>query len=246
MPKQQHREPKIEMLHVDCMDYMKDHPDNAFDLAICDPPYFGGPGTSGYFGNGYSSIGVKRAKYYKYINSKSWDLPTPEYFVELKRVSVNQIIWGANHFSNLFNSSSPAWIVWDKDNFSSTFADAELAYTSFDTAVRIFKFRWNGMLQGDMKNKERRIHRTQKPVKLYEWQFKNYAKPGDKILSTHGGSGSDCIACDKMGFDLVWMDKDQVCFDDAVKRFKQHKSQGRLDLEMPTEEKESLTGDLWA
>jgi site-specific DNA-methyltransferase (adenine-specific) len=113
------------------------------------------------------------------------------------------------------------FIVWDKDN-SGDFADAELAWTSFKTATRIFKYRWNGMLQGDMKNKEERQHPTQKPVKLYEWLLTNYAKKGDRILDTHLGSGSSAIAAHNLGFDFVGMELDKNYYEAAVKRFNAH------------------------
>jgi len=198
------------LLNIDCMEYMRTLSGNEFDLAIVDPPYFDGPNLSGYYGKGYSSLGVKRAKYYK--DAKHWSVPAEEYFTELKRVSKEQIIWGANHFSGAFDSSSACWIVWDKDNGSSTFADAELAYASFSSAVRIFKYMWNGMHQGshggNVKLNERRIHPTQKPVKLYEWLLTNYAKPGQKILDTHLGSGSSAIACNNMGYEMVGCELD--------------------------------------
>ena len=124
---------------------------------------------------------------------------------------------------------SSCWIVWDKLN-SGDFADAELAYTSFKSAVRIFRFQWQGMLQGDMKNKEQRIHPTQKPVKLYEWLLMNYAKEGDRILDTHLGSGSIAIACHNLGFDLVGCELDTHYFNAAQKRLKLHQSQLRIPM----------------
>jgi site-specific DNA-methyltransferase (adenine-specific) len=153
-------------------------------LAIVDPPY--GIGVDGGIGGG---VLAKKSDFKK----KDWDNQSPNetYFRELKRVSKNQIIWGANHFiEKIPNPNSSCWIVWDKENGDNFFADCELAYCSFKTAVRKFKFRWQGMLQGDMKNKESKIHPTQKPVRLYEWLLANYAKEGDKILDTHVGSGS--------------------------------------------------------
>ena len=141
-------------------------------------------------------------------------------------MTINQIIWGSNYFAeHLLNS--PCWIVWDKDN-SGNFADCELAYTSFKTAVRKFEFRWNGMLQGDMANKELRIHPTQKPVKLYEWLLTNYAKPGQRILDTHGGSGSSAIACNNLGFEMVWCELDVDYYAAACKRVEQATKQDRL------------------
>ena len=123
---------------------------------------------------------------------------------------------------------SMGWIVWDKDNGTTKFSDCELAFSSFDSALRKFKFTWNGMIQGDMKNKEARIHPTQKPVKLYEWLLTNYAKPGQRILDTHLGSGSSAIAAHNLGFDFVGMELDKDYYDAALKRFEQHKAQGSL------------------
>lgn len=223
---------KIELLNCDCMEYMATCPDNAFDLAIVDPPYFEGPNLSGYYGRGYSSLGVQRAKYYD--ECKFWNIPNEQYFIELKRVSKNQIIWGANHFAGLFISSSPCWVVWDKDNGKSTFADAELAYTSFSTAVRIFKYMWNGMHQGshggDVRKNEKRIHPTQKPIKLYEWLLTNYAEKGQRILDTHLGSGSSAIAAHYFGCDFVGCELDEDYYKAACERFDRETRQEQLQL----------------
>lgn len=204
----------------DCMDVMKTYPDAHFDLAIVDPPYFDGPNRSGYYGKGYSSLGVQRAKHYDQI--EEWAVPVPEYFVELKRVSKHQIIWGANHFADRFNSASPSWIVWDKMNGASTFADAELAYCSMPCAVRIFRYVWNGMHQGQMggnkKLNEPRIHPTQKPAALYEWLIDKYAKTGQKILDTHLGSGSSAVAANARGFDFVGIELNLNHFQSACVR----------------------------
>jgi site-specific DNA-methyltransferase (adenine-specific) len=210
--------PNIEFYNEDCIELMKRYPDNYFELAIVDPPY----GINASKGTWGSSNCGKVKNYGK----KTWDNQTPkeQYFFQLSRVSQNQIIWGANHFISKIPFDSSCWIVWDKLN-SGDFADCELAWTSFETAVRKFEFRWNGMLQGDMKNKEIRIHPTQKPVALYKWLLKNYAKQGDKILDTHGGSMSSAIACYDMGFDLVITELDKEYFDKAKKRFDDHVSQ---------------------
>ena len=213
----------VEILNMDCMEYMKGLPDNAFDLAIVDPPY--GIGMSGGKIGGDNS--AKSTEYSNFYGNDS-DAPNSEYFKHLARVSKNQIIWGANHFiESIPNASSPCWVVWDKEN-TGNFADCELAYTSFNTAVRVYRFRWNGMLQGDMKNKEVRIHPTQKPVKLYQWLLDKYAKPGDKILDTHLGSGSSAIAAHYAGFDFVGMELDKHYFDLACERFK--KDTAQLDM----------------
>ena len=212
----------INIYNQDCLKAMKEMSDNQFDLAIVDPPY--GIDMDG------GNIGGNNLTKAKDYTKKDWDksAPSREYFIELKRVSKNQIIWGANHFiQNIPKANSSCWIVWDKDN-TGNFADCELAYTSFKSAVRKYKFRWNGMLQGDMKNKEHRIHPTQKPVKLYEWLLMNYAKEGDKILDTHLGSGSIAIACHNLGYDLEGYELDKEYYDNALKRIKQHQAQLRL------------------
>lgn len=144
-------------------------------------------------------------------------------------MSKNQIIWGGNYFlDNL--GATPCMIFWDKGREGIGFADGELAWTSFKSPVRRYFFKWNGMLQGDMKNKENRIHPTQKPVRLYEWIFKHYAKDGDKILDTHLGSGSSRIAAWNCGLDFWGYEIDKVYFDLQEERFEAHAAQGNLFL----------------
>ena len=206
---------KITLLNCDCMEYLATLPDKAFELAICDPPY--GIGESGATNKTRGKLAV--AKDYKPFAGGDMSAPESGYFTELQRVSRNQIIWGANHFIDRMPISSPCWIVWDKENGASDFADCELAWTSYKTAVRRFKFQWAGMLQGDMKNKEPRIHPTQKPIKLYEWLLTNYAKPGDRILDTHLGSGSSAIAAHYGGFEFVGCELDEDYYKAAVQRF---------------------------
>ena len=214
---------RVQLLNVDCMEYMSQQPDNAFDLAIVDPQY--GIGESG------DHESRNRVSTNNYI-VKNWDESAPEmdYFTDLKRVSKNQIIWGANHFAQNINEGSPCWIVWDKQNGACDFADCELAFTSFETAVRKFEFRWAGMLQGDMANKEKRIHPTQKPVKLYEWLLTNYAKPEQKILDTHLGSGSSAIAAHYFGCEFVGCEIDKDYHAAAVERFKSETAQQAFAL----------------
>lgn len=212
---------KIKCINGDCMEYMKSLPDKYFDLAIVDPPYgIGMDGKIGIDGSG-------KAKNYK---NKSWDSTPPEkeFFDELIRVSKNQIIWGANHFISLIPFDGSCWIVWDKNKVGKVFADCELAWTSFPTAIRKFEYTWHGMLQGNMKNKQIRIHPTEKPIQLYEWLLSNYAKKGDKILDTHGGSFSHAIACHNLGFELTIIEKDKDYYDEATKRLKWHQRQGVL------------------
>ena len=211
----------ITATNEDNMVMMKRYPDNYFDLAIVDPPY--GIGESSNDNKSRSKLGKS-----KDYGNKKWDdnAPNLEYFTELKRVSKNQIIFGANHFiENIPEANSSCWIVWNKQNGENDFADCELAYSSFKTAVRNINLRWHGMLQHDMKNKEIRIHPTQKPVKLYEWLLMNYAEVGFKILDTHRGSASLDIACHNLGFDLVTCELDKQYFEDGNKRLKEHQSQ---------------------
>ena len=213
---------KSEIFLVDCIEGMKKYTDNYFDLAVVDPPY-------GMIKNTYGSGKVAPAKFRcDKKNHREWDIaPNKEYFNELKRVSKNQIVWGANHFISSLPFDSSCWLVWDKDN-TGDFADCELAWTSFNKAVRKFKFRWNGMLQGDMKNKETRIHPTQKPVRLYDWIFKNYAKEHQRILDTHLGSGSSRIAAEKAGLEFVGFEIDKEYFDASQKRYDNFIAQCRL------------------
>lgn len=180
--------------NMDCMEYMRALPDKAFDLCVADPPYFSGPERRGYYGSKASKIGVHR----DYPISPCWEVPGKELFREIQRVSKCWIVWGCNYFDFQF---PPGRIIWDKCNQSSSYSDCEIAATNCHDSVRLFRFMWNGMLQGKsvteghimQGNKslnEIRIHPTQKPVALYEWIYSRYAKPGYKILDTHLGSGS--------------------------------------------------------
>jgi site-specific DNA-methyltransferase (adenine-specific) len=222
----------ITATNEDNMILMARYPDDYFDLAIVDPPYGIDVANDSRSGKSFKTNFGGKSKMVKARSYKKsdWDKTPPEvdYFNELIRVSKNQIIWGANHFCNLFAANSTAWIIWDKDNGESNLADAEIAYSSFEKSVRIFSFKWHGMLQGNMKNKQNRIHPTEKPIKLYEWLLMNYAKEGDKILDTHLGSGSIAIACHNLGFDLTACELDKDYYDAAMKRLKQHQQQLKI------------------
>lgn len=213
------------------MEAMKDMRDNQYDLAIIDTPY--GIGECGDKNKSRTKMAI--AKDYKPFHgndkeSPDKESPEKEYFTNLLRISKNQIIWGANHFIEKINRNSSCWIVWEKDNGKNDFADCELAWTSFTTAVRLFKYRWAGMLQENMKNKEIRIHPTQKPVALYKWLLQNYAKEGDKIIDTHGGSMSIAIACWDLKFDLELYEIDEEYYRNGVSRFENHCKQGQFFL----------------
>lgn len=205
-------------INADCMDLdvgLPSLPNNHFGLAIVDTPY--GINESGQTNKSRSKLAES-----KDYGNKAWDKNSPnkDYFKELFRVSKNQVIFGANHFMSKIAKDSSCWIVWDKQNGSNDFADCELAWTSFKSAVRIARFRWQGMIQGDMKNKEIRIHPTQKPVCLYRWIISNYAKKGDLILDTHVGSASSLIALESLGFNYIGYEIDKDYYTEAVKRMK--------------------------
>ena len=209
--------------NMDCMQGMKEFPDKYFDLAIVDPPY--GIGENG--DKNHTRCKLAKAKNYKAFSGNDIEPPSKEYFDELFRVSKNQIIWGANHFISKIPYDSSCWIVWDKDN-TGDFADCELAWTSFDSAVRKFKYRWNGMLQENMKNKEIHIHPTQKPIALYEWLLNRYAKPNDIILDTHVGSASSLIACYNTNHKFVGFELDEYYYKVSKQRLDTEMAQMRL------------------
>ena len=213
--------------NIDCMELLKDTPDKFYQLAIVDPPY--GIGEDG-SKNKNRTGGLAKPKDYKPFAGNDLSAPDVEYFTELIRVSKNQIIWGANHFISKIPFDSSCWIVWDKINGKTDFADCELAWTSFDTAVRKFTFRWSGMLQGDTSNKEVRIHPTQKPVALYKWILSKYANRGEHILDTHVGSGSSRIAAYDAGLDFTGCELDYDYWLAQEERFNNHKKQYKLDL----------------
>jgi site-specific DNA-methyltransferase (adenine-specific) len=202
-----------EVFNMDCLEGMKQYPDKYFDLAIVDPPY--GIGVNHNMGR---RKGDKKSDY----KPAYWDKEAPpaEYFTDLFRVSKNQIVWGANHFISRMPQDSSCWLMWDK-MFSEdlSFAQYELAWTSFDSVCKKFT--------KDPKEPER-FHPTQKPIALYKWLLKNYAKEGDKILDTHLGSGSSRIAAADMGFDFTGYEIDQDYFEAQEKRFQQYKSQLKL------------------
>jgi site-specific DNA-methyltransferase (adenine-specific) len=198
------------------MKLMARYPDNHFDLAIVDPPY-GIDVTKMTLGNGKKKTNR---------GSTNWDskTPTKEYFNELRRVSKNQVIWGANYMTENLPPSM-GWIYWNKGTGLNDFSDGELAYTSFNRALRSYKVSWVG---ANANNGTPRIHPTEKPIKLYEWILMNYAKEGDKILDTHLGSGSVAIACHNLGFDLTACELDKDYFEASQKRLQQHQSQIRM------------------
>jgi len=210
----------MKITNEDNMELMSRYADNHFDLAIVDPPY-GGNDAIGLKDNKTKGKQATKRTDYKVFKNVA---PNAEYFNELKRVSKNQIIWGVNFYKNY--DLSGGRLCWDKKG--TAFGRAELAYLSMTKSVNICEVVWNGMLQYDMKNKETRIHPTQKPIKLYEWLLMNYAKEGDKILDTHLGSGSIAIACHNLGYDLTACELDKEYYEASMKRLNEHTSQLRI------------------
>jgi len=201
----------------DCVQGLKRFPDKYFDLAIVDPPY--GIGIDGQ----KQSINNKNPKANRKAHDfKGWDnsIPSAEYFAELWRVSKNQIIWGANYFVEYINKPTKGWVVWYKGQEGLTMSDAELAFSSFDSATRVVKINRVELL------KEGTIHPTQKPIKLYDWLLNQYASEGDLILDTHVGSSR--IACEKGGFNFIGFEIDKDYYEKQEKRFKNHSMQQRL------------------
>ena len=200
---------RAQLHNIDCMEFMRTLPNKAFELAIVDPPY----------GIGVNQMNMGGRQTVK-PDKRNWDsaVPSKEYFVELMRVSVNQIIWGGNYFDL---PPSKHFLIWDKGEtmYGRDFAECELAWSSMDKTARMFK---------KNPNQPDRFHPTQKPIALYEWLLTSYAKPGDRILDTHLGSGSSAIACNNLGFDLVGCELDEDYFNAACKRIDQATAQGRL------------------
>jgi len=223
----------------DCLEAMREFPDGYFDLAVVDPPYGIGLWTMSFVKAGAVRDSRKCAVPKRdYTKTAKWDKrPGKEYFDELFRVSKKQIVWGGNYFSDLLYPSR-SFIVWDKrcsDEMSNSFADCEIAWMSEGMGVaRMFRYVWNGMIQGNMGDKEDRFHPTQKPVALYKWIFQHFAKPGDKILDTHLGSGSSRIAAYDAGLDFYGYEIDEEYFAAQEQRFYTHTAQFRIDFDNET------------
>ena len=210
----------------DNMELMKRYPDNYFDLAIVDPPY----GLDIHKMNYTQSTkgGVTKRNDYSAITDWDSNVPTQEYFNELFRVSKSQIIWGGNYFELPLTKS---WIIWDKkteEKYSNDFADCEMAWNSFNKPAKVVRYLWSGMLQPNMKDKQKRIHPTEKPYQLYKWILDKYAKPNDKILDTHLGSGSIAIACHDYKYELTACELDKNYFLKAKERIINHVAQQSL------------------
>lgn len=200
----------VNFYNVDCLTFMKSVPDKHYDLAIVDPPY----GI-----NVNMNAGRKKGEKKRY-KEKKWDstIPSDNYFKELKRVSKNQVIWGGNYFTQHLPPSM-CWICWNKNVPEGvSFSGFELAWTSFNSAAKMADIPYSGFVGLDVK----RIHPTEKPSKLYKWLLKKYAKQGDRIFDSHGGSCSIAIACHDYGFDLDICELDKDYFEAGKKRYENH------------------------
>ena len=207
--------------NIDCIEFMRSKPDKFWDLAIVDPPYGIGAGSKSFINRNTAN---KRAE--KFYKNNDWDRCTPsaEYWEQLFRVSKNQIVWGANWYGKYFGVGG---LVWFKDN-TGNYSPCEYAFQSINNHIHHYQYRWNGMLQQNMKDKEIRIHPTQKPVALYDWTLNKFAKEGDLILDTHLGSGSIAIACHQMKRKLIGYEIDAEYYQKACKRFEEQTRQMAL------------------
>lgn len=215
----------LTITNEDNMELMARYPNKYFDLAIVDPPY----GINfGEFNRTNKDSNGNRFKANKYKNS-NWDesIPNILYFNELMRISKNQIIWGGNYFPELWCNGCKGFIFWYKGNPVENFSDGELAWTSFNKVAKQFEYRYYGNLEGKTSSYNK-IHPTQKPVALYKWLLDRYAKPGDKILDTHLGSGSIAIACHDYGFELTACELDKEYYEKAMQRINNHIKQIKL------------------
>jgi site-specific DNA-methyltransferase (adenine-specific) len=208
-----------EIILGDCLEVMKQIPDKSIDLVLTDPPY--GIGESG--SKNHSRGCIAETTKFTELN---WDneIPKKEIFDEIFRISKNQIIFGGNYFVEYLKNTS-CFIVWDKENGATDFADCELAWTSFKTATRQFKFRWQGMLQGNMKNKEKRYHPTQKPIELFRRILNDYSEEGMTILDPFAGSGTTAIACHDLKRNFICIEKEPEYHRIATERYETHKAQ---------------------
>lgn len=204
--------PSINFFNVDCIEFMKSKPDKCYDLAIVDPPY------------GINFAKTHTGKGWTVRESKDWDkgIPQPEYWEHLFRVSKNQVVWGGNYMTE-FLPPSMGWIFWDKGQRDFSLADGELAWTSFNKALRVYEYS-----RAKLNNNRGGLHPTEKPVQLYRWILTKYAEKGMKILDTHGGSMTIAKACELEGFDLDICEIDSEYFQAGVNAFNMHKRQQRL------------------
>lgn len=223
------------VFNEDCMIGMDRFPDKYFDLAVVDPPYYSGPERRSYYGSEVSSQKVRRVKY---PVVEKWEVPGADYFHELERVAKRYIVWGCNYFDYRF---APGRIVWDKCNGSSTFSDCEIAATNIHESVRLYRYMWNGMMQGKSVDEghimrankvtnDVRTHPTQKPIDLYRWIFRTYAKEGQRILDTHVGSGTSRRAAWDYRLEFIGFEIDKTYYDMQELYYDNHTAQQRMEI----------------
>lgn len=221
-------DPINSVLNMDRMDWLNQFPDKFFDWYIDDPPYFSGPEKREYYGSEISATGVKRVNY---PITDNWEVPGKDYFDLAIQKSKEQIFWGVNYYDYPFGSGR---IIWDKVNPNTSFSDCEIAYVSSHDSVRMFRYMWNGfmqgkslaegnVMQGNKKLNEKRIHPSQKPIRLYRWLLMKYTKPGDKIGDGHVGSGSSRIVADEYGCHFYGAELNEVTFNLQEERFNLYK-----------------------
>lgn len=221
----------IELINIDNLEFMRNCLDNQFDLSIVDPPY--GIGADKAQNKAaqqrLNAKGTSKAgRHWKMYKQTNWDdaIPTKEYFDELFRISKNQIIWGGNYFTE-YLPPTMGWLIWNKMQRNFSLADGEMAWSSFNKAMRIFDFS-RGAALADNNNRGGRFHPTQKPVQLYKWILDKYANKGDKILDTHLGSGGIAIACHDYDFEMVGLEIDKDYYTMALRRLDDHRAQLKM------------------
>ena len=216
------------IINDDCMNVLKQLPDKCIDLVLTDPPYGINASSKNFLRQGKQTGKSKCVSGLNYkISNWDKDIPQKQIFEEIKRVSKNQIIFGGNYFVDFLTNSS-CWLVWDKLTGDNLYADCELAYTSFKSAVRKYTYLWKGMLQEDMKNKDIRIHPTQKPLKLFEMILRDYSNENDLILDCFSGSGTTAVACHNLKRRFICIEKDYDYWKASVERLENAQAQMRL------------------
>lgn len=211
------------IINDDCLNVMKQIPDKYFDLCLTDPPY----GINIEKMNFTNSTKGGVCKRNDYSNCFTDDKVSKDVFDEIIRVSKIQIIFGGNYYTEYLESTQ-GWIVWNKKGdgrYSNDFADGELAWTSLNKPLKIYHYLWTGMIQQNMKNKEKRIHPTQKPVDLFGMILRDYSKEGDKIFDPFSGSGTTAIACHRGKRQFLCVEKDEVYFNKSVERLEEERKQ---------------------
>lgn len=209
------------ILNADCLDILKQLPDKCIDLVLTDPPYgidYGGQLIKG------EEFKFNTNKHgWRNFGNNEWDKerPSEEIFKEILRVSKNQIIWGGNYFADLLPASQ-GWLVWNKGQRDFSLADGELAWTSFDRALRMFDYSRAKALQ------DGKIHPTQKPLQLMQWCLEKGSKEGDLVLDCFSGSGTTAIACHNLKRRFVCIEKDFDYWKASCKRLEDHQRQGVL------------------